>query len=214
MSLRLTAALQGKLESVVAAEAKAMRQARGRAVRETTADLKGGFRAAVRGGTKGRRLANAVRDKLYSQGGEVEAGIVYSNARKKGARGQVVDLVEILSRGATVRPTRGSWLLIPNPAFARTRSGGYSRRGLKRAQAKIQSAAVGAGPHVAFIPLDGGRRVLIVEERARRSVILGVLVRQVHIPKQFDLASVQRRSEARFPERLLAAWELAARCEA
>ncbi|MEX2648150.1 MAG: hypothetical protein WD673_03955 [Alphaproteobacteria bacterium] len=215
MSLRLTAALQGRLGDVIAAEARAMATARGRATRQTTTDIKAGFRQAITAGTRGRKLANAVRDKVYSEAGEVEAGIVYSNARKRGARGQVVDLIDVLSRGATIRPARGSWLMVPNPAFARTRSGGYSRRGLNRTQGKLRQAAAGgaAAANIAFIPIRGGAVVMIVERkggaRATRSTILGFLVRSVRIKAQYDLQRVLTRAEGAYPERLLAAWQAA-----
>ncbi|MEX2629490.1 MAG: hypothetical protein WD341_06080 [Tistlia sp.] len=216
MTLRATMQNEGSLLRIVREESASLTRARNRTITETTEALRDGYRRAVQSGTPGRRLSSAVRSRLYSAtdaegGAEVEAGIVYSKAKKRGADGQVFDLVELLSRGETVRPTRKNWLLIPNPGHGVTRAGNYSRRGLNRALAKIRAAAANpeAHPDIYFQELDGGRRLLIVEKkkRGRRSTILGVLVRQVRIPKQYDLEGVFRGIERGFSQRLAEHWQ-------
>lgn len=209
MTVRLKLEIEGRIEEIMLDESRALAKAAGRAIRESTADLQGGYRRAVETGTGSRRLANAVRSRLYEPGTAGAAGIVYSRARKRGEGGKSVDIIEVLSRGATIRPTRKSWLLIVNPGFGRTRSGRTSRRGLARAREKIQAAAAGRASDVYFQPVQGGKRVAIIEKkpRSKRSTILGWLVRQVRIPKQFDLETVERQVRRELPRRFLDAWE-------
>ncbi len=209
MALRAGLTIQGDFARMIRDESEALTRARGRAIVDTTKLLLEGYRQAVRSGTPGRRLSSAVRSRTYRDGAEVEAGIVFSKARKRTESGEVIDLVELLGRGETVRPKRGRFLLIPNPGFARTRSGGYSRRGLNRTRATLRQFVSDpeAAKDIYVQPISGGRALIVQKKkRGNRSTILGVLVRSVTIPKQYDLQGVFRDVERSFPQRLADYW--------
>lgn len=114
--MRFRAALEGSLEKLMAAELTAQRRAITRAVKETSAEIKEGWRAQIRRAGLSPRLANTVRAETYPRGRQSRgaAGLVFVRAGKDGQIGSAVAALANLSQGAVINPGGGGrYLAIP-----------------------------------------------------------------------------------------------------
>src|SRR5512134_1485539 len=107
--MRLQAALQGDLQTLLKAELRGAERAVTAGVRAATLGLKTELRAQVTGAGLGQRLANTWRSRIYPEGGEQSlstAGFVWSKAP---------NLIRLYDEGAIIRSKQGLYLAIPTP---------------------------------------------------------------------------------------------------
>lgn len=193
MSFGLSLALQGRLAEHMAAEASAIRSGIRTAVGEGAADVQNALRAMVGTRFRSRRAANAIRKRLYDNAAGGTAGIVWSALGRRDSSGKLVDYLAAHVTGATIRPKGSRLLYIPLTGGRR---------------AKTSRLAVASAKNLAFIPIGGGR-ILIVRKGKTRSTPIAILVRMVRIPKSINLDAVIRREESRLPARLAQALDRA-----
>lgn len=216
--IRLDAAIEGALGGYLRGQAagvvKAVRSATAEETEATKARVRGLVTAAFPAGTnprtgKGRRaIGNAIRSKLYndaagSAGGvellKASTGLVYSKlGRRQG--GRFVDYLQPFTTGATIRPTRGKYMIIP--------TGGVSRRisAVKRSLDQL-----GTDPRLALIPLPGGRLLFVRKvgtkkdgtyRASSRSTVLAVLIRRATLPKKLDVGIARTEAFRRLADNL------------
>jgi hypothetical protein len=110
--MRLSAAIQGNLKAMMAAEVKAAERAVSGGVRQATDGLKNELRGQVTGAGLGERLAKSWRGDLYPKGGMSinAAGFVYTKAPQ---------IIGAFAYGTTIRSKRGRFLAIPTQYVTR-----------------------------------------------------------------------------------------------
>jgi hypothetical protein len=139
--MRLSAAIQGNLKAMMAAEVKAAERAVSGGVRQATDGLKNELRGQVTGAGLGERLAKSWRGELYPKGGMSinAAGFVYTKAQQ---------IIGAFAYGVTIRSKQGRFLAIPTPYVTR------------RQNKKITPADFAeAGIQLRYVPPQGNRRV-------------------------------------------------------
>ena len=150
MTLGLGLALQGRLREFLEEEVRATGQAVRQGVKDSTEAVKLGAREEIaqrlssgqRKGGSNRRVANAIRSRLFDDGPFDQAGLVYS----KFGRGRGASFVDYLAPhvlGAEIMPVSRRALLI---AFGKTKGTRRKRRN------EIQRRA-----GLAFIRLEEGK---------------------------------------------------------
>ena len=104
--MRLTAAIQGNLKAMMAAEVKAAEQAVSSGVKQATDGLKNELRGQVTGAGLGERLAKSWRGDLHPKSGTSinAAGFIYTKAP---------EIIGAFAYGTTIRSKRGRFLAIP-----------------------------------------------------------------------------------------------------
>jgi len=182
-----TAAARGELREFLADEQKKLSRGAQRAVKQTADSLKKRARQTVdAAGFRGRgrsKPSNAIRQQDYP---DDNAAIVFSKfGRREG--GQFIDYLAIHTTGATLRPRRSRWLFIQLP--------GAGRRKVRFSPALDK--------RVAFVPVRGGQRILVVRRTRRRTVLLGVLLKRVRITRKLDFNRVTASELNALPQRLL-----------
>lgn len=196
MTMRLVAAVQGNLRRRQAEDARVVAQGVPAATRAVTRRAQLAARAVinarfsgserVRGGS--RRVANAVRSRVYEdRGGQQATGLVYSKFGRGRGDGFVDYLLPHVT-GAVIRPRRSKWLYIP------VQRGRASRR--RRVSERLDK-------NVAFIPAEGGRKLYLVRQTKTRSTLIAVLVRRVRIDAGLDFGRVAREAERDFGRELV-----------
>jgi hypothetical protein len=208
--MKLLAALQGNLKSVMAAEVKAAEQAVMQGVRQATDGLKLELRGQVTGAGLGTRLSNTWRGDVYPKGTQSvnAAGFVWSKAPQ---------IIGAFDEGVTIRSKRGRFLAIPTQYVIR-------RRNKRVSPADFEEAGI----PLRYIPPLGARRVglLVVDNfrvtkkgRARvasptalrtgrglTTIVMFILVPQVSITKRFDIDTASRKWIDRLPQLVVAGW--------
>lgn len=198
MALRLTAALEGRLGEYMAAERAGILAGSEIAVREETVSVKNDARAEINRAFQGsgrvaggnRRVANAVRDKYYKNADGSVAGIVYSKFGTRGPGGEFLDYLLPHATGATIKPRHAQRLFI---SFL------SGRRGTVRYTPALDK-------RIAFIKGEGGK-VYVVRKQRNKTVLLGIMVRQVRLPRRLDFDRVTRGREDKLAQRLVVALE-------
>jgi hypothetical protein len=110
--VRLQAAIQGDLNSLLTAELRNAERAVTAGIREATNGLKTELRRQISGAGLGNRLANTWRGEVYPKTGQsiAAAGYVWSKAP---------GLVRLYAQGGIIRSKQGLFLAIPTPAAGR-----------------------------------------------------------------------------------------------
>ena len=196
MTLQLKAALRGDLKPFLDKAAHGVQKGVVVAVTDTGKQVQADWRAVVnsrfsrsaRVGGGNRRVANAIRLKVYDNPGASAAALVYSKFGRRGAGGEFVDYLLPHVVGATIRPTTSRWLYIPLTGGRRSRT---------------SRLAVSQSANLVFIPLSGGR-ALLVRKSKTRSTPVALLVRQIRVSRTLDLDQAVARAGAVLPERLAA----------
>ena len=188
--MRLRLATQGRLAEFMAAEATAIDRGVHKAVSRSTNKLKLAARAeinaryrgsgVVRGGN--RRVANAIRGVVFQDGPATSTGLVFSKFGRRDIDGSFIDYLAPFVHGAIIRPGASKWLYIPLQRGRRARG---SRLSESRAK------------NLVFIPLSGGRALLVRRTR-NRSTPIALLVKRVTIRARLDF----RREVARARQNL------------
>lgn len=184
MTLDFKLAVGGNLRAAIARDQKLINDGTRGAVKAGTNALKADWRTEVRRGLSSRRAAGAIRSRTFEDRPAERAGIVFSNWRKRGADGQLIDPLAVHARGATIRPVNAKLLLIP----ARR-----TQKGRERARAAMDK--LDSDPKIRLIPQKGG--FVLVRDTPTRSHILAYLRRRTRLRKALDfdrhLAGAQRR---------------------
>ncbi|MGE0253483.1 MAG: hypothetical protein AB7H93_23600 [Vicinamibacterales bacterium] len=187
MPPRLDLALSGRLAPAMERSRAGLARSIRTAVLGTTAGTRDGMRALVRGalgagrGRKGSRVANVIRQapgtgKVFEDGEFRVAGFLYSDWKVKGPNGRQ-DLLAAHVHGATVVPASpGGWLYIP---LQGNRRGRRSVPGRTHGKLRI----VGRERGLRFVPLSGGRMLLVKDRRGRtQPEVIALLVKRVVVP--------------------------------
>ena len=196
------AAQRGQLEEVMRAERMVIRRASLSAAKRATRDLQLDVRAEVqRGfsdsvGGSAKRVANAIRQKLFDDRDRGATGIVFSRFGRTGPNGEFVDYLLPFTRGAELTPRSSKFLYISLERGTRNRR----RRRIPVRQTK----------NVSFVPGKRGK-VFVVRQTRTRSTLIAMLVPRVRLRKRFDFARPAVRAEQQFPKKLLDAFEEAER---
>ena len=213
--MRLTAALQGDLRQLLAAELKEAERGVTTGVRRATDGLKAELRGQITGAGLGERLARTWRSEVYPRAGTslTAAGLVWSKAPK---------LVRAFAYGALIRSRNGLFLAIPTEAAGRLGDGrkritpgGWERRtGLR-----LRFVYRRGGPSLLVADnarlTSRGRAVRNEGRRAdasfsrlagRTTVPIFLLVPQVTLKRRLDVAGAAQKWAARLPELVLQRW--------
>ena len=146
----------------------------------------------LRGAQGARRVANAVRSKVFDNGRRGAAGLIFSKFGRGRGR-SFIDYVAPRLFGAVVRPKKGRFLLVPVATKGRSQRA-TRRRGKQLAeQGKLD-----------MVPIKGGRRFLLVHRTRTRTTPYFVLLRQVIYRRQTTPRALLRNAARRFPRRVLA----------
>ena len=191
---RIVLAIQGNLEEHMAAERRGIARANRLAPAKTATRLKGRLRGQVRRGLggrtvgrRGRNVANAVRDRLYSDSEFEHAALVFSKfGRREG--GKFIDYFVPFTKGGVIR-AKGKYMVIPAKGSSRRVKKVF--RDLKR---------LDEDPKLALIPQPGGRFLFVRRTSRRRTTILAWLIRRFRRRKVLDFETEVRRAERELPE--------------
>lgn len=180
------------------------------AVRIATDGLKEDLRRQIASAGLGNRLGNAVRSKVYPEGGRPSlraAGLIYPNG--KGAE----DILEGFSRGTTIRGKDGLWLAIPTAEAGTHALGKRITPGLWERATGLRLRLVlhgKTGLLVADRRVGGRRASFRAGRKAKRlddlvgkntvSAVIFILVRQVTLSKRLDPESVAQLWADRVPD--------------
>ena len=179
----ITVEVEGELKVYMAREATAVVAGARAATKRQTEETKNTARAVVNAGLTGsrqfrtgnRRAAQTIRSRYYE---DTPAGLVHSTWGYFDG-GRFVDILAVHATGATITPKRGRFLFIPFVGAGQRRS--------RRQRGRLDQEKVD------IIPLPNGQRLVVTRERGqRRGLVLGLLTRQVRIPKRLDFTSVER----------------------
>ena len=209
--MRLTAALQGNLRQLLAAELKDTERGVTGGIRRATDGLKAELRGQVTAAGLGERLARTWRSETYPRGGTslTAAGLVWSKAPQ---------IVRAFAYGALIRSRGGLFLAIPTEAAGRVGDGrkritpgGWERRtGLRlRFVYRRGAPSLLVADNVRLTSRgraarNEGRRsdASFTRLSGRTTVAIFVLVPQVTLKKRLDVDGAAGRWAARLPDLL------------
>jgi hypothetical protein len=191
---RLQAALDGDLREMMRAEADAVARANTRAVGRASSGLQQELRRQVRAAGLGVGVEKAWQRATYPRGRRSmnPAALVYSKATR---------IHDAFMADRTVTARGGRWLAIPlDAAVARGWHQDHARSsgGRPRRWANVEAAARSLGG-LAFVPLPGGRGLLVHRDPAGRSTAYFLLVRRVRLRKRLDVDGPAARWADRLP---------------
>jgi hypothetical protein len=218
--MELKAAIEGNLLEIAKAEVKAGEEAAQAAIATVSGLGKQRLRDQVTGAGMGQRLGNAWRNDVYPKRGASlnAAALVWTKAPV---------IVDAFNRGVEISAAGGGWLAIPTDAVPRSImaavGGDQARR--KRSTPELIEQAMGI--KLRFVPPNGRRPALLVMDdaaltkagRARgaakgkiakghvTTVVMFILVKQVRLPKRFDIARVENQMADELPAEFLRQWQ-------
>ena len=194
------------LVAVMAAEIKAGEKAVSAAMREAGTDLKSAWRGQIAQAGLGRRLANSIRSQTYPKAGESlkAAALVWSKAPV---------IVGAHDTGPLIRSKDGFWLAIPTTAAGKGLKGGRITPGEWERRRGMRLRFVYRRQRPSLLVADGrlNSRGLGVASRSKTgrgksTVPIFLLVPQVKLAKQLDLARDAERAQAAVPVLIVANW--------
>lgn len=202
---RLQAAIQGRLDDMMKAEARAA----GRAVTRGITRAASGLQRELRGQTRRAGLGTGV-EKAWSftryprsKNSINTAALVYSKATRIHAA---------FSADTVIRARNAQWLVLPTDhAIARGWHLNHQRSAGSRPRrwANVDAAERALGK-LGFVMLPGGGRALLVHRDDRgQSIPLFLLVRRVSLKKRLDFDGPARKWADRAPGYILREWERA-----
>lgn len=188
---RLELALEGRLDQQLARDRAAIRQAAAKAVKEVADAQKLAAREVINQRFRGsqrvkggaRRVANAIRAKAYANADGSATGLVYSKfGRRRG--GEFVDYLLPFVTGGVIEPRSSKFLYVPLGGGRRTRQ---------------QRRQVSEEKGVEFVPISGGR-ILIVKRTRTRSTPIALLVRRLRHDRSLDFDRVIKGADKALAE--------------
>jgi len=192
--------------AMMAAEIKAGERAVTSAMREAGAGLKTAWRGQIAGAGLGRRLGNTIRSQTYPKSGDSlnAAALVWSQAPV---------IIGAHDTGPLIRSKTGFYLAIPTEAAGKGRGGARltpgeweQRRGLR-----LRFVYRRRGPSllVAEARLNSRSQAAVSRSKTGRglaTVPIFLLVPQVKLRKQLDLARDAEKAAASVPGLIVAGW--------
>jgi hypothetical protein len=210
---RLTAALSGSLEKLLADEVRAAETAVTAGLKRATDGLKSDLRQQVIGAGLGQGLARSWRGEVFPKGRRSldAAGLVYTRSGR---------ILRGFAEGVTIRSRDGLWLAIPSENAPRRGIGGkrispstfpehrYGRlrfvfRPGKPGLLVVDGLRTGTGRRGGF--RRASQRALRTG-RGLVTVVMFVLVPQVQLRKRLDVDGPARRWQGQLPQLVLEAW--------
>jgi hypothetical protein len=224
--VKLSAAIEGDLAALLAEEAKRAERAATFAIREAGKGLQDELREQVTAAGLGRRLANAVRLKLYPERGDSIDAAAFVYARPgKGRRGGAADIVAAFEEGTLIRRSGGRFLAIPTENVP-TKPG--TRRRMTPGEVQDATKFGGFGRDLEAVPTNrpgvlllvlpvirgarGPRPVTVRRVKAGRQVewlAMFILVRQAQMPRLLDWKRPTESWGARLPQLVIGHWDRA-----
>ena len=208
--MRLSAAIQGNLKAMMAAEVKAAEQAVSSGVKQATDGLKNELRGQVTGAGLGERLAKSWRGDLYPKGGMSinAAGFIYTKAP---------EIIGAFAYGTTIRSKRGRFLAIPTQYVTRRENKKLSPADFAEAGIPLRYVPPKGTRRVGLLVVDDFRvtskgKARVVSDRAKKTgrglttVVMFILVPQAQLKKRFDIDSVAQKWIDRLPKLVVGSW--------
>lgn len=194
--MRLTAALEGRLDEFMETEGRAVSSATRRAVTETTTEAKNLARSHV-ASRLGRRAGFLITSRVYDNGPVDKAGLVYSRWKRKGPEAKPTDVLAAHAYGAVIEPRNSRFLYIP-----------LTKGSIGRRQRRIFQEGVGS-KDVALIPFTDkrGNLAYLVRDKSRRGKLgrpVALLVQRVEIRSRLNLEPIYALAERSLRTRLVA----------
>ncbi len=216
--MRFDIRIEGDLRERMEREIFAAERAVTGGIRAAGSGLKMDWRAQLRGGGLGDRLARAIRANTYPARGESigAAALVHVKGR------HTPEVIDAHDRGALIRSRDGFWLAIPTAATAKLRGPGNKRitplgferktglplrfvyRRGKPSLLVVDQARVNKKGRVAK---KGGRRRKDGILTGEQTVIAFLLVPQVKLPKRTDLGRDAAKWGNRLAGMIVARWK-------
>lgn len=186
-----------------------------RAIRGVAVDLRSVWRAQVRSGGLGDKLANTIRSASYPAGQNSLSGaaVIWSKAPK---------LIGAFEAGVLITSQDGFWLAIPTEAAGRPagrwgrritpgdweqRNGRRLRFVYRRGRASLLVADDARINNKGIAKGKGGRRRRDGILTGAQTVVIFFLVPQARLRKRLDLMANAGRIAATLPDRILANWD-------
>lgn len=193
--MRLTAALEGRLDEYMEDESRSVSSAVKRAVNETTTETKVLARSHV-ASRLGRRAGFLITSRVYDNGPVDKAGLVYSRWKRKGPDAKPTDVLAAHAFGAVMEPRTSRFMYIPLV------KGAFSRR-----QRRIFQEGVGS-KDVALIPFTDkrGNLAYLVRDKGRRGKLgraIALLVQRTELRASLDLRPIYDLAERSLRTRLV-----------
>lgn len=204
--MKLKLDIDPDIVAMMAAEIKAGERAVTSAMREAGAGLKTAWRGQIAGAGLGRRLGNTIRSQTYPKSGDSlnAAALVWSQAPV---------IIGAHDTGPLIRSKTGFYLAIPTEAAGKGRGGARltpgeweQRRGLR-----LRFVYRRRGPSllVAEARLNSRSQAAVSRSKTGRglaTVPIFLLVPQVKLRKQLDLARDAEKAAASVPGLIVAGW--------
>jgi hypothetical protein len=220
--VKFTVDIDGDLDKLMRREVLAGERAVKAAMTTAALALKADWRAQVAGSGLGRRLANAVRSKVYPEAGSSlnAAAFVYAQPNKK-PTASAADLLDVFNRGAVISSSSGFWLAIPLPAAGKAGRGARmtpamweQRTGRKlsfiyrkgKSGLLVDTGVKRAGNVMVRRRVRGGSKLGAPTTFTNRTIPIFALVRQVKLPKRLNLFPAAERIAALVPGNIVANW--------
>lgn len=200
--MRLKAALEGRLDEMMAGEIKTAERAVTRGLTRAASGLQRELRGQARRAGLGVGAEKAWSLNRYPRGKNSisTAALVFSKAQR---------IHDAFSADRTIRTQNARWLVIPLDA-AKARGWDHSRRMSKgnrpRRYAETQAAEQALGK-LAFVRLAGNRALLVHRDGRSEPTPYFLLVRTVSLRKRLDLDPPATKWFDRAPGYILREWE-------
>ncbi len=194
------------LVAMMAAEIRAGEKAVSQAVNEAGNGLKTAWRAQITGAGLGQRLARTIRSEQFpkSKPSLSAAALVWSKA---------ATIINAHDTGPLIRSKDRFWLTIPTPAAGKSSRGGRITPGEweRRKGLRLRFVYRRTGPSllVAEGRLDTKGRAVASRSKTGRGVTtvpIFLLVPQVQLRKQLDLARDTRAAQDALPGLIVGSW--------
>lgn len=215
--MRFAAALEGRLDEYMAAEARGIRAGVLKAVTDTTIETKNLARAHV-ASRLGFRAGFLITHVVYNNNGYDAAGLIYSRWKRSRPGGKFVnetselfgrsrntDILGAHAYGAVIEPRRSKFLYIP-----------LVRGRLRRTQRRIFQQGIGRDT-VELVPFTDkhGNLAYIIREKRRRGQgpVIALLIQRVELKRSLNLDPIYRRAETSLARRLIVEIDRAARAD-
>ena len=203
--MRMTAALDGTLNTIMKEEVTVAERAVTSGVKRAGSGLQRELRRQVTKAKLGTGLEKAWRKDDYPRRGRSmgAASLVYSKATR---------LHAAFSANRTISAAGGRWLVVPlEPAIAQgwDETQARSRGNRPRGWANVEAAQKAVG-RLTFVPLDT-QRALLVSQEGRRSTAYFLLLKKVRLRKAIDLDAPTTKWSAKVPDYIAGAYDRADR---
>lgn len=226
--MKLSASIEGDLATLLAQEAKRAELAATSAIHEAGKGLQDELRDQVTGAGLGRKLANAIRLKVYPErAASIDAAAFVYARPGKGQRGGAADIVAAFEEGTLIRRPGGRFLAIPTENVPNKPG---TRRRMTPDEVQDATKLGGFGRDLEAVPTNRPGMLLLVLSAIRGSrglrpvtvrrvkagrqvewIVMFILVRQAQMPRLLDWKRPTDSWGGRLPALVIKHWERNAR---